>query len=185
MGADRKGHVRRPRRRAIAFLPLLLGLVDCAASTERRGEPRATAFAVVNCLDFSIDRLAWIAGRWIGEQNGISAEEVWLAPRGGAMLGMHRDVRGAEEVFFEFLRIEERPGGTVVYTARPRGGVPTDFIHTGCVEGLAQFVNPAHDYPQRIVYDRLGADSLRASVHGTVGGIERSEEWTWRREPSP
>ncbi|HUP01505.1 MAG TPA: DUF6265 family protein [Gemmatimonadota bacterium] len=159
-----------------------LALAACATGGERRTEPRATAFAVINCWGFSIDRLSWLAGTWIGEEDGVSMEEVWLAPRGGMMLGLHRDVPATGEAFFEFLRIEERSRGEVVYLASPRGAPPTSFLHTGCVDGVAQFINPGHDYPQRIVYERLGGDSLRASIHGMEDGEERSTSWTWRRQ---
>ena len=167
---------------AFSILSLLISILSaCAVTPERRDQPRAMPFAVVSCPGFSIDRLAWLAGTWVGDQQGISTEEVWLTPRGGTMIGMHRDIAADGEVFFEFLRIEDR-AGTVVYVASPRGAAPTEFIHTGCVDGVAQFVNPAHDFPQRIVYHRLGEDSLKASVHGREEGEERSREWLWRRE---
>ena len=40
------------------------------------------------------------------------------------------------------------------------------------------FENPAHDFPQRIIYWKDGAD-LRARIEGTQNGKEGSMEWRW------
>src|SRR5262245_36466995 len=67
-----------------------------------------------------IEDLAWMAGSWLGDDEGTAAEEHWIPPGGGAMLGMHRDVREGRMVFFEFLRIEAQEGRRT-YLARPPG----------------------------------------------------------------
>ena len=40
------------------------------------------------------------------------------------------------------------------------------------------FENPVHDFPQRIIYWKDGAD-LRARIEGTQKGKEGSMEWRW------
>ena len=45
-----------------------------------------------------VQRLAWLEGRWAGEKDGVSMEEHWTGPGGGALLGLHRDVPGREFV---------------------------------------------------------------------------------------
>ena len=40
------------------------------------------------------------------------------------------------------------------------------------------FENPTHDFPQRIIYWKDGAD-LRARIEGTQNGKEGSQEWRW------
>src|SRR6266436_2543525 len=54
-----------------------------------------------------VTSLAWMAGSWQGTAGGVEMEEHWLAPRGGEMLGLNRDVAGGRMVSFEFLRIEK------------------------------------------------------------------------------
>ena len=41
-----------------------------------------------------IQSLAWMSGTWAGEKDGVAMEELWTTPRGGALLGIHRDVKG-------------------------------------------------------------------------------------------
>ena len=47
------------------------------------------------------------------------------------------------------------------------------------------FENPAHDFPQRIIYRRRGADSLLARVEGMRGGRLRGLDFPYRRVPCP
>src|SRR5262245_65665454 len=67
-----------------------------------------------------VAKLEWMAGDWGSDDGKVQMEEHWLAPKGGAMLGLHRDVSGGKMVEFEFLRMEKTPDGGV-YFARPRG----------------------------------------------------------------
>ena len=61
--------------------------------------------------------LAWLAGSWLGTAGGVEMEELWLPPKGGAMVGLHRDVAGGRMVSFEFLRIESDADGLVYLAA--------------------------------------------------------------------
>ena len=127
----------------------------------------------------TVDELGWMSGHWSGEESGVAMEEIWLAPKGGLMLGMHRDVFGEDRSFFEFLRIASTDSG-VVYLAQPLGRPPTAFRLVSSSAGEVTFENPAHDFPQRIVYARSG-DVLTARVEGVVDGARRAQVWEWKR----
>lgn len=131
----------------------------------------------------SLDQLAWMAGSWAGEHEGIRAEEHWIAPEGGLMLGLHRDVAGGKAVFFEFLRIEKRPDG-IVYLASPRGVPATPFRLVESKGKRAVFENKTHDFPKRILYWLSEDGSLHARVEGAPGEEKKAQEWIWRRVPS-
>ena len=71
--------------------------------------------------------LGWLAGSWEGSDGtGVEMEELWTAPKGGAMLGLHRDVKDGRMASFEFMRIESGPEG-LAYLASPRGRPATSF----------------------------------------------------------
>jgi hypothetical protein len=104
----------------------------------------------------SVQVLAWMAGSWAGPDKAIDHEEHWMAPRGGAMVGMHRAVRDGRMIEFEYLRIEES-GGTLVYLSMPSGRSPaTPFTLKEQIGERVTFENLAHDFPQRIIYWRDG-----------------------------
>ena len=126
----------------------------------------------------TLDDLAWIAGSWTGTARGIVMEEHWTAPRGQSMIGMHRDVGKGRTLAFEFLRIEQQ-ATQIVYLSMPNGRAPATPFPLKEVAGTrAVFENPAHDFPQRIVYWKDGAD-LRARIEGNMNGKPASEEWRW------
>lgn len=122
-----------------------------------------------------LDDLAWLAGHWSSTQDGLETEEVWLAPAGGMMLGMHRDAKGAK-ASFEFIRIAQTPEG-IAYLAQPAGRPPTAFLLAEVTATRAVFENPKHDFPQRIVYE-LRDGRLCATV---AGEGQPSESWCWSR----
>lgn len=123
---------------------------------------------------------AWMAGCWVRESGARRIDEQWMAPRAGIMLGVSRTVRGDTLVEYEHLTIERR-GGTLVYRASPSGQPPAEFTATSVQAGEVVFENPAHDFPQRIIYRARGTDSLVARIEGPVEGGMRSAEFPYRR----
>ena len=125
--------------------------------------------------------LDWMTGAWAGVQNGTEIEEVWTAPRGGTLLGVHRDVSGGRTVAFEFLRIEAAAGG-LTYWGSPQGRPATPFRMITNERNRVVFENKDHDFPTRILYWLAPDGALHARIEGTLQGKPASEEWTWRRE---
>jgi hypothetical protein len=124
----------------------------------------------------SVEDLKWMSGHWSATIDGVQMEELWSAPAGGMLLGMHRDVRPNGKSFFEFFRIAETNDG-IVYFAQPGGKPPTPFTLTESNEGRAVFSNPAHDYPKRIIYALVDGQLCAR----TEGEGEAAEEWCWAR----
>jgi hypothetical protein len=123
--------------------------------------------------------LVWMAGSWSGSTaRGVEMEEHWTAPKGNTMIGTHRDVAGGKTRLFEFLRIEQQ-GDQIVYLSMPNGRSPATPFPLKELSGTrVVFENPAHDFPQRIIYWKDGND-LRARIEGTMNGKAGSEEWRW------
>ena len=127
-----------------------------------------------------VHALAWMEGAWGGEKDGVVMEELWTGPRGGALLGLHRDVKGQRLLSWEFLRIQATEAG-ITYFASPRSAPPTPFklVETG--DKRAVFENKEHDFPQRILYWVDAKGALHARIEGPQGGKTISEEWVWTR----
>lgn len=133
----------------------------------------------------AIESLGWMAGCWEGRLAGGSRyEEVWLAPRGGIMLGVSRTLREGSAAGHEFLRIAEEDGA-LVYLADPSGQTPTRFTATEVRDGTVTFANPEHDFPQRIRYRLEAPDRLLARIEGEREGQTRGVDFPMRRTPCP
>lgn len=128
----------------------------------------------------TLDDLSWMAGHWRSESGDSASEELWMAPEGSLMIGLHRDIRPGKRAFFEFLRIESRDE-IITYVAQPGGKAPTMFPLKSVEEARVTFENPDHDFPQRIIY-WLEGDALCARIEGTMDGKDASDQWCWARQ---
>jgi len=137
----------------------------------------AAAVALPARASPAIDELDWLAGHWCGENRGTFNEEVWLAPRAGSLVGMHRDSRDGALKGFEFFRIVA-DGDRLVYWTQPGGRAAIAFHARSAADGRVDFINPDHDFPKRIRYRRVDSTTLHARIDdGTDTGP--SMEWIW------
>ncbi|MGZ5425671.1 MAG: DUF6265 family protein [Thermoanaerobaculia bacterium] len=126
-----------------------------------------------------LDQLAWMAGSWGGPDGTATVEEVWLAPKGGLMLGLGRTVRGGKAVDFEFMRIEQQ-GDTLVYLASP-GGKPATPFPLAAIDATSVVFESALEFPRRVSYRKNADGMLTARIEGTRNGKPAAKERTWRR----
>ena len=113
----------------------------------------------------AIDRLGWMAGCWEQKSATRSTVEMWMGPAGGLMLGASRTVAGGALRESEQLSLRQ-DGEVVVYHAAPSGQTPTAFRSTIASDTLLVVENPQHDFPTKISYRRVTADSVVALVQG-------------------
>lgn len=132
----------------------------------------------------SIADLAWLAGCWEGGPGAPGMEEQWMAPRGRTMLGMNRTARGDTLRAHEYLMIREEEG-RLVYVASPSGQVTTPFASIEVSPTRIVFENAAHDFPQRIIYERRPDGSLLVRIEGEREGRLRGVDFPLRRAPCP
>ena len=124
---------------------------------------------------------AFLAGCWKFEGNGRVVEEHWMAPAGGALIGMSRTVVKGKLADFEFLQVRELPEG-LTYIAKPSNQPEARFVAAPKTGDELVFENPSHDFPQRIRYRRSG-DQLHARIEGTMNGKARGIDFPYRRTP--
>jgi hypothetical protein len=123
----------------------------------------------------NVATLRWMSGCWELRAGSRVTHEQWMTPLASQMMGMSRTVSRDTVREFEILRIELR-NGVPTYVAMPGGQKETLFAATTVSDTAVVFDNPAHDFPQRIRYRRVGADSIIARIEGTrdnrVHGID-------------
>lgn len=111
-----------------------------------------------------VQRLDWLQGHWCTGTNEERIEELWTAPASGESIGLNRTVQNGKMSAFEYLRIV-RQDGNLTYIAQPGGESPTRFVLEDRGDDWLAFVNPQHDFPQRIEYRRSG-EKLTAEISG-------------------
>ena len=103
-----------------------------------------------------------------------------MTPAGGVMLGMGRAVRGGKLRDYEYTRIVET-GGSLAYIAEPSGQEKATFALKSLTANEAVFENPTHDFPQRVIYRRLGRDAVTGRIEGQIGGRTTSVDFPYKR----
>ncbi len=152
------------------LLPLAIVLLGAAAHAQ-------APVAKPTLQDF-----AWLAGHWRIEQGDRLVDEQWLAPAGGLMMGMARNVQAGKVREYEFTLLRQEPNGDILYIASPSKQTETAFKLTSLRNGEAVFENPQHDFPKKVVYARQADGSLLAAIEGPGrDGKPRRVEYPFKR----
>ena len=161
----------------MSILPAIAAAAAALAQpqAQAQGQPRAEAAPAAQ------PDLDWLAGYWLSCEGGRDVAETWSERRGGIMLGTNI-MTGPQSFFWEQMRIEAGvPGpGDLSFVAQPRGAAqPTAFRLVRAGDREAVFENPAHDFPQRVIYRRDG-DRLVGRIEGRGG---EAAEWRFSAAP--
>lgn len=124
-------------------------------------------------------RVRWLAGCWELQRGQRTVIEVWSRPNGAMMIGGSSTTNAGVVREFEHLRLTAE-GDSVVYTALPSSQAMTAFRGTLSDSGFV-VENLQHDFPQRILYTRRGADSLVARIEGPGPNGTRGISYAYRR----
>jgi hypothetical protein len=122
---------------------------------------------------------AFLAGCWEQKREGGGwTEECWTDQRGGLMIGSGRDGNDDRVGDWEWMRIERGTDGTVTFYGSPKGAPAVGFAASEADGKSITFVNPAHDYPQRVRYV-VTNEGLDAEVSLADGS--KAERWSYKR----
>lgn len=122
---------------------------------------------------------AFLSGCWEQRRdNGGWTEECWTDTRGGLMIGSGRDGQGDRVRHWEWMRIERGADGTVTFYGSPKGAAAVGFKATEANGKSITFINPLHDYPQRVRYvvTETGLDAEVSLANGS-----KPNRWSYTR----
>jgi hypothetical protein len=131
-----------------------------------------------------IDSVAWMQGCWQLTDGDRVVEEHWTSPKAGIMLGSGRTVRAGKLAGHEFVLLAERDG-RLAYEAHPSDQPSTTFMSKELDAASVVFEDPAHDFPQRVGYRRIGPDRMMAWIEGSVSGKTRRLDFPFQRVDCP
>jgi hypothetical protein len=132
-----------------------------------------------------IDKLSWLAGCWSHTGAEKGSVEMWTLPAGGTMLGVARTVKNGKTVEWEHTMIRETEPGIWAYVAKPSRQLEAAFPIKSIGDGEVIFENPQHDFPQRIIYKRDGAEGIKARIEGVSKGKEKAFDYPMQRTQCP
>ena len=105
-----------------------------------------------------MESLSFMVGCW--QQPGANGiREQFAPPATNMMTGLSQFWRGDRIVDWEFHRIDQGPQGPVI-TPHPRGEASVSFAPIELTPTRIVWSNPDHDFPNRIIYERVAPDTL-------------------------
>ncbi len=107
-----------------------------------------------------------------------------MAPAGDGMLGMSRTVARGRIVEHEFLQIRVHDG-RLVLIAKPSRQPEATFTAKTVGPRAVTFENPAHDFPQRVIYRLQEDGSLVGRIEGEEQGKAKGVDFPMRRVACP
>jgi hypothetical protein len=131
-----------------------------------------------------IASIGWLAGCLEMRSGNRVVEEHRMVERAGTMLGMGRTV-GTRGLGDYELTLIKQDGERLLFEAHPKDQPTATFTARVATADSVVFELPEHDFPQRVGYRRVGADSVHAWVEGTMNGASRRIEFPYARVPCP
>lgn len=128
-------------------------------------------------------KVEWLCGEWESINGGERFVESWKKNDNNNLTGTGKMEINGKTVFFEKLRVEMR-GNDLYYipvVKDQNAGKVVEFKLIKSDKKELIFENSAHDFPQQIIYRKIGTDSLCAIVQGKENGIFRKEEFRLKR----
>ena len=165
------------------LFPLLLLACSCDAPNETvpgtMAVPDTTAQFHTSTLGTE-HLLARLPGHWTTptDSDGTVFHELWHTGTDGRMTGIGCVLAGTDTVFIEHLAIHDTDSG-LVYAVDISETDGATFLLSPTGPDSLLFLNPAHDFPQRILYLPEG-DGWHALVDGVVSGKVREEHFHLR-----
>jgi hypothetical protein len=135
--------------------------------------------------------LAWLEGRWRGEWGPRVAEQVWLAPKDGLVLGDFRLIENDKLLVIEVFTLLEKPGGINFYFRHftpelvPWEKSDATLLKlTRAEPKIFEFENSANGKPKRVVFTKIDADTYtwRSEIISDTGDSQ-TVEITYHRQP--
>lgn len=125
----------------------------------------------------ALKKANWFLGRWENNSPEGNLSEIWKKENDSTFFGESYFVKKNDTIFAERVSLEERNGklSYVVTVPNQNDAKPVAFELTSAEGNSLIFENPEHDYPNKIIYNQVGIDSLVAEIRGIKQGKEKNE----------
>jgi Domain of unknown function (DUF6265) len=143
-------------------------LPDGSAATTLSVAPKSTTQPLTSTAQTkpTLSDFAWLTGRWQGAWGPRIAQQVWMPPKGGVMLGAFQTIDNGDTLVIEIYTIVEKPGGISLYfrhftpTLEPwEVSKPTVLKLASSTPKLIKFDNTVDGEPKSSIIRKIDADT--------------------------
>lgn len=130
-----------------------------------------------------LEKANWLIGTWENKSEEGSATEIWEKDNDSTFSGKSYFIIGKDTVGSETISLEQR-GDEFFYipTVKDQNdGKAVKFKLTSSSTKQLIFENPKHDFPQKITYTQITADSLLAEISGMIDGKQNAQQFPMKK----
>lgn len=132
----------------------------------------------------NIEKASWLIGSWENQSQYGDLSETWQKKNDSLFLGQTFFIKGKDTLHAESIELRE-VDGNLIYSPTVKGqndDKPVAFQMTASSEKQLVFENKAHDYPQKIVYNKITNDSIVAEISGIQQGKPSVENYPMKKK---
>ncbi len=125
----------------------------------------------------------WIIGTWSISNDDYEMTEIWEVGKDNDITALSYVLADGDTVFSENLRIHfiDNEYFLTVKVSDQNDGNSVSFKLIENKDGAFIFENTEHDFPKRIVYERISKNKLFAYIEGEQNGEYRREDFEFVR----
>ncbi len=156
------------KRLGIVFAVCSLACAACQSEQHNEKKTDAEPATTEEKENIRLADFNWLLGKWVGETGEGTAYEQWHKSTDTSFDGLSYFIVQRDTVSYETIRLF-MDEGSIVYEPQVRNqnqGLPVQFKLKQADEQSVSFENPEHDFPKRIEYQRINADSVVAVISG-------------------
>lgn len=131
-----------------------------------------------------LEKLNWLVGSWEQKLPEGTLVENWKMENDSTYSGESYFIKEKDTLSFESIELLQK-GDMLYYIPTVKGqnnDKPVTFKMTSDADNSFTFENPAHDYPQKIVYKKAGANDLIATISGKQQGKDSQESYAMKKK---
>ena len=132
----------------------------------------------------NLEMADWLLGEWGNRSTQGELTERWRKDNDSIFRGESYFVLNDMDTVFAETVVLGETNGQLAYTVTvsdQNNAKPVRFEMTSISDKQIIFENPKHDFPSKIIYSRVGNDSLKAEISGTKDGKPASEQFAMKR----
>lgn len=131
-----------------------------------------------------LEKMNWLIGTWNNSMPEKKYTEVWKKENDSTFKGYSHIIQDRDTVFSESIIINQRRDSLyyIVNVDDQNAGESVSFTLTSSADDTYIFENPNHDFPTKIVYNKINNDSIFAEVSGEMGGQNRKVDFPMKRQ---
>lgn len=131
-----------------------------------------------------LSKLHWLCGGWNYDTKNTHTYEHWEKKSDSLLIGYSFSMIGKDTVSRESIELIAK-NQKVQYRATVKEqnhGETIPFVMNFCNNDSVVFTNELHDFPQKIVYKKIGDKKMIAVIEGSIKKVWKRREFVYRKQ---